>query len=300
MHTLLLTAYILIFLSVMLVCIVLCIFTPYKKDPTLAERIRMQPFAFRLTRQLSTILRLDKMGSYGSRARKDALRKHLYNAGLKHHVLPEEFLLLKYMILVFLLLVSFGLYISVPNNIVIISIMFLISIVVYMYPDIWLRKKIQSQREHFNQLFPFMLDLLVLSIRAGLTLTAAIDHAVTKLPTGPLKNEFTTVLLDIRTGLSRKDALYAMSDRVKLAAVANFVSVVNQVEETGGELGNVLTIQARQRRTERFLRAEKLANQAPVKILVPLIGLLFPVTLILILFPVFIKARHTGVLNMLF
>lgn len=91
-----------------------------------------------------------------------------------------------------------------------------------------------------------------------------------------------------------------MSDRVQMPAVGNFVSAINQADESGGEVGEVLSVQANQRRMERFLRAEKLANQAPVKMLLPLIGLLFPITFIIILFPILIKARDSGTLDFFF
>jgi tight adherence protein C len=78
----------------------------------------------------------------------------------------------------------------------------------------------------------------------------------------------------------------------------NFASSVMQAEETGGSLGDVLADQARQRRQERFTRAEKLANQAPVKMLLPLIALLFPITFIIIGFPIAIQLREAGALEL--
>lgn len=83
-----------------------------------------------------------------------------------------------------------------------------------------------------------------------------------------------------------------------LPAVTNFVASVVQAEQTGGSLGDVLADQARQRRQERFLRAEKLANQAPVKMLFPLIALLFPVTFIIIGFPIAIQLLEAGALSL--
>jgi len=81
---------------------------------------------------------------------------------------------------------------------------------------------------------------------------------------------------------------------VAIPAVTNFVASVTQAEETGGSLGDVLADQARQRRQERFVRAEKLANQAPVKMLFPLIALLFPITFIIIGFPIVIQLVESG------
>ena len=80
--------------------------------------------------------------------------------------------------------------------------------------------------------------------------------------------------------------------------VTNVVASVTQAEETGGSLGDVLSDQARQRRQERFLRAEKLANQAPVKMLFPLIALLFPITFIIIGFPIVVQLIDAGAFDL--
>jgi tight adherence protein C len=90
-----------------------------------------------------------------------------------------------------------------------------------------------------------------------------------------------------------------MASRVVIPAVTNFSASVIQAEETGGSLGEVLADQARQRRQERFLRAEKLANQAPVKMLFPLIALLFPITFIIIGFPIVMQLIDSGAFKLL-
>jgi tight adherence protein C len=106
--------------------------------------------------------------------------------------------------------------------------------------------------------------------------------------------EFSRYLRETRTGVPRRVALDRLAARVVIPAVTNFVASVNQAEETGGSLGEVLADQARQRRQERFLRAEKLATQAPVKMLFPLIALLFPITFIIIGFPIVIQLIEAG------
>jgi tight adherence protein C len=89
-----------------------------------------------------------------------------------------------------------------------------------------------------------------------------------------------------------------LAARIMLPAVTSFVAAVAQAEQTGGSLGEVLADQARRRRQERFLRAEKLANQAPVKMLFPLIALLFPTTFIIIGFPIVIQLLQAGVFTL--
>jgi len=229
------------------------------------------------------------------------LKDRLGSAGMSYTIRPEEFIVTKR---VFLALgIALFLYVYLLLELVNPTVITVVAIIVpigFFYPDIWLKDQIKLRQHNISKMFPFFLDLLVLSMRAGLNFASALDHSTEKMPAGPVKDEFTKVLRDTRTGLSRHDALIKMADRVQMPAIGNFVSAVNQAEESGGEVGDVLSVQAQQRRTERFLRAEKLANQAPVKMLGPLIGLLFPITFIIIMFPIFIKARDSGTMDFFF
>jgi tight adherence protein C len=169
----------------------------------------------------------------------------------------------------------------------------------YLYPDIWLRDATRKRQARFEKEFPFFLDVLVLGMKAGLTLPAAVDQAVEQLRDGPVRQEFARYLRETRTGVARRVALDRLAQRVVIPAVTNFAASVIQAEETGGSLGEVLADQARMRRQERFLRAEKLANQAPVKMLFPLIALLFPITFIIIGFPIVIQLIDSGAFDIL-
>ena len=168
-----------------------------------------------------------------------------------------------------------------------------------LYPDIWLRDATSKRQRRFEKEFPFFLDVLVLGMKAGLTLTAAVEQSIEQLGEGPVRQEFSRYLRETRTGSARRVALDRLAARVAIPAVTNFTAAVTQAEETGGSLGEVLADQARQRRQERFVRAEKLANQAPVKMLFPLVALLFPVTFIIIGFPIVVQLKDAGVLEML-
>ena len=169
----------------------------------------------------------------------------------------------------------------------------------YLYPDIWLRDAMKRRQARFEKEFPFFLDVLVLGMKAGLTFTAAVEQAIDQLRDGPVKQEFSRYLRETRTGVARRVALDRVATRVVIPAVTNFTAAVIQAEETGGSLGEVLADQARMRRQERFLRAEKLANQAPVKMLLPLIALLFPITFIIIGFPIVIQLIESGAFDIL-
>ena len=123
----------------------------------------------------------------------------------------------------------------------------------------------------------------------------AMNQAVAKGPKGVLRDEIQRVLRDIRAGKGRADSLRAMSERLQEAPVTSFTTAVIQAESMGMNLGPVLRAQADQRRSERFLRAEKLAMEAPVKMLFPLIVFIFPCTFIVLFFPIVMKFIHAGI-----
>ncbi|AKJ31664.1 type II secretion system F family protein [Caldimonas brevitalea] len=162
------------------------------------------------------------------------------------------------------------------------------------YPALWLRDRMALRRREMLKAFPFYLDIVTLCIEAGLNLQGAMNQAVAKGPKGVLRDEFQRVLRDIRAGKARVDSLRAMSERLNEPPVTNFIVAVIQAESMGMNLGPVLRAQADQRRTERFLRAEKLAMEAPVKMLFPLIAFIFPCTFIVLFFPIVIKFLESG------
>jgi tight adherence protein C len=167
-----------------------------------------------------------------------------------------------------------------------------------LYPDLRMREVTRQRQARFEKEFPFFLDVLVLAMKGGLNFTAALEQAVTSMAQGPVKQEFSRYLRESKAGLARRTALDRLAARVMLPAVASFAATITQAEQTGGSLGELLADQACQRRQERFLRAEKLANQAPVKMLLPLIALLFPITFIIIGFPIVIQLLQAGVLQL--
>lgn len=164
----------------------------------------------------------------------------------------------------------------------------------WAYPAIWLHDRLALRRRELLRTLPFFLDLITLCVEAGLNLQGAISQAVAKGPGGVLHNEFLRVLRDIRAGKARAEALRSMAARIDEASVGNFVSFVIQAETMGMNLGPVLRAQAEQRRAERFLRAEKLAMEAPVKMLFPLIAFIFPCTFIVLFFPIAMQFMNSG------
>jgi tight adherence protein C len=169
------------------------------------------------------------------------------------------------------------------------SIAWVIAILAFFYPDLWLNEITKNRNLTILKALPFFIDLLTLSIEAGLNLSGAMQQAVDKSADGPLIVEINRVLRDVRAGKPRIDALRDFSTRLDFTPITSFVSALIQGEKTGSSLGPILRAQSDQRRTERFLRAEKLAMEAPVKMLAPLILFIFPCTFVVIGFPIVMK-----------
>lgn len=164
----------------------------------------------------------------------------------------------------------------------------------YIYPNIWIKELLTKKRRDLLKSLPFYLDMLTLCVEAGLNVQGAMQQAVAKGPEGVLRDEFQRVLRDIRAGRTRADSLRDLAARLNDSGVSGFVSAVIQAESTGMNLGPALRAQADQRRSERFLRAEKLAMEAPVKMLFPLIFFIFPCTFVVLFFPVAMQFMRSG------
>jgi tight adherence protein C len=164
----------------------------------------------------------------------------------------------------------------------------------FLFPNVWLSDTRKRREIAVIRAMPIYLDFITMCVEAGLNLSGALAQAMEKAPPGPLRNEFSIVLRDLRSGLTRADALRRMADRLDINEVTSFVSAVIQAERMGASLATVLRVQAEQRRNERFQRAEKLAMEAPIKLVGPLILFIFPVTFIVLAFPIVMKFMSQG------
>ena len=160
-------------------------------------------------------------------------------------------------------------------------------------PLFWLRDQVKKRLLRIGRALPYHLDLLTLAVEAGLDFTGALGKVVERGRAGPLRDELQLVLKQLRVGKTREEALREMIARVDLPQLTQFVRVLIQADKMGTSLGKVLRIQSGQMRAERTQRAEKLANQAPVKMLAPLVGCIFP-TVFMILFGPIVFALMFG------
>ena len=141
---------------------------------------------------------------------------------------------------------------------------------------------------------PFFLDLLTLSVAAGLDLMGAMQRIVDKAEKSVLAEEFGTVLKDIRLGRSRDDALKEMANRLDTGEITSFVAVVVDAYASGTSIGKVLKDQSEQLRMERFVRAEKAGARASQMILIPLMMFILPAVMVVVFGPVVIQFVYGG------
>lgn len=218
------------------------------------------------------------------------LRRKLITAGDPSGLRPEEVMALQ----------EVGAVVAALGGAVVLNAMqgsfflcFAFAVVGAWFPLQWVDDQIKKRHFLITRALPYNLDLLTLSVEAGLDFTGALNKVVEKGKGGPLRDEFMLVLKQLKMGKTREEALKNLIARVNLPALTSFVSALIQADKMGTSIGKVLRIQSTQLRIERSQRAEKLANEAPVKMLFPLIACIFP-TVFLVLFGPIIFAMMYG------
>ncbi len=218
----------------------------------------------------------------------DWLDKRLQRTGALYTLTPEDYFGLTVVLIVLLPLLALLPMLSGKSG-VIWPLLLLMAVLGGVLPELWISDTRKRRDQDIVKNLPVFLEFLTMCVDAGLNFFGALQQSVEKGPKGALKNEFRIVLRDIRSGLPRGEALKRMEQRVNLRDLTTFVRAVIQAEKMGTSLRQTLQIQAQQRLEERFQRAEKMAMQAPVKLIVPLILFIFPLTFVILLFPIVIK-----------
>lgn len=162
----------------------------------------------------------------------------------------------------------------------------------FYFPLFWLNFKISKRQHEMERALPDALDLLTISVEAGLGFDAAMNKVAEKSD-NELSRAFARVNAEIRLGKLRRDSLRDMATRAGVQDISNFIAAVIQADQLGVSLSKVLRIQSEQMRVRRRQRAEELAAQAPIKMLFPLVFLIFPSIFIVLLGPAAIQLMNT-------
>jgi tight adherence protein C len=167
----------------------------------------------------------------------------------------------------------------------------LISAAAFMGPDVLLTRAIADRQLAIRVKLPDILDLLTVSVEAGLGLDQAIDRTISAVP-GPLSDEFGRMLNETRAGSSRADAMRAMEERMDVAEVRSFVMAMLQADTFGVSISRVLRNQGDEMRIKRRQLAQERAQKVPVKMLVPMVFCIFPALFVVTIGPAVLNIIH--------
>lgn len=220
-------------------------------------------------------------------------KRPLANAGITHVLTPDDFFAFKLFLIlgfpiIFLVLRTF-LEESWP-----LSLVPLLSVGGFIYPDIWLKNQIKWRNKEITKGFPFIVDLLALSIEAGLDFVAAMQRVIDKAPPGPISDEFESMIKEIKIGASRTEALRNLSWRIDLPIVSSFCATLIAADSVGASVGGILKTLAGEVRSKRSADIEKEGAAATSKMLVPMIFLVVPAVFLVIAAPLVIEAMAGG------
>ncbi|MDD5004880.1 MAG: type II secretion system F family protein [Candidatus Omnitrophica bacterium] len=204
-------------------------------------------------------------------------------------MMPEHFLAIKELLAFFFLFLTF-LFIRSGD----VAPLIILPIVGFIAPDIWLNFKVQDRRSKIIRTLPDTVDLLSLCVDAGLDFIAAARWIVDKSFANAFTEELSLVLHEIKVGKSRRDALADMAKRLSLPDVTAFCRTLIQADRMGIPIAQALSVLSDDVRERFFRRAERIALQAPMKMLIPLIFFILPVVAVIVGGPVLLQFVTTG------
>ncbi|HEX2911708.1 MAG TPA: type II secretion system F family protein [Chloroflexia bacterium] len=257
----------------------------YIENPVSLEKLELeQPFSERVMKPLVGFF--SRIMSQVTPAKsQERLRRNLQMAGNPNGLQAGDFMALR--LLAGILLggvVAFLAWAAKQSPAIIIIGAFWMFMMGYLFPAYWLGGKIRQRKKNIFRSLPDAIDLLTISVEAGLGFDQALQR-VTEKWDNELSKEFKRVLSEQRVGKLRRDALREMALRCDVQELSVFVASIIQADQLGVSLAKVLRIQAEQMRIRRRQMAEELAHKAPIKMLFPMVFLIFPSIYIVILGP---------------
>ncbi len=257
------------------------------ETPSSLRQLEMQAsFYHRVAKPAFSNL-LQRLGRFAPQRNLETLQRKIETAGYPGNLGVIDFLGLKILSALTLgFLMVLILYLSRPNMslLIIIGLGLIFGFGGFLLPNYWLSVRITKRQYEILRALPDALDMLVISVDAGLGLSGAIQRICDNWDNA-LVEEFTRVLAETRLGRSRSEALETMAQRTGVKEVISFVMALTLAEKLGANIAKVLHIQADQMRIARRQRAEQLAREAAIKMLFPLVFLIFPAMFAVILGP---------------
>jgi len=258
-------------------------------DASFTNRV-LRPLAERMTEPHSILMRNVNL---------DEIRMRLMRAGFPYGLRARDYVFVRWVsVLLFTLL-----FMAVIPLVAVAfeytgPLVYMASIVVgiwlgYRLPDMWIAMQIRKRQQAIQLELPDTIDLITISVEAGLGLYAAMQRVGQRFP-GPLSDELLRSLQEVRLGRSHVDALRDLSRRVDVPDLTAFISSLLQAELLGIAIANVLRVQSERLREKRRQRAREQAQKAPLKMLFPLVFFIFPALFVVILGPALLRVLNSG------
>lgn len=258
------------------------------EDAENIAKVKKQPVFIKLTRPFYKRYFLPMTQGKNKQKYRTKYRQQLANAGLLKEMTPEEFMALKFFMILggpfAFLIVRFIMEEQWP-----LSITPVMGLVGYLYPDIWLKGLIANRAEEILRSMPFIVDMLALSVEAGLDFMAAIQRVIEKAPPSALNEEFETLVRETKIGSSRAEGLRQMGWRINIIEINSFCATLIAADSVGASIGPLLKQLSSELRVKRSARAEQAGATAATKILIPMIFFILPAVLVAIFAPMVLK-----------
>ena len=214
----------------------------------------------------------------------ESTRNKLELAGVMEKISVNVYLMIKFMCPVVFLIIFILLFVFLDLPLMVNAALLILIPLSYFLPDIFLRSKIDKRQEEIRSAIPNALDMLTITVEAGMGFDAALSKVAGNVK-GPLGEEFNKMLKEMNIGLSRSEAFHNLVKRTSVSDLDSFVTSVIQAEILGIPVGKILKIQSSEIRSRRSIRAEEEGIKAPVKLMFPLIFCLLPALLAILVGP---------------
>jgi tight adherence protein C len=252
--------------------------------PLTVEEIELQrPFSERVLRPM-----IEKVGSVMSRSTPQKSRQDMLNrlelAGRPGNLTPEDFVAVRLVAAAFGAAVGLGLGLLLGNPLYLVISLVLLAVLGYFGPSLWLKQKVDNRRNEIQKGLPEALDLLVICVDAGLGFDASLARVTDKFKNA-LSDLLSKALREVSLGRPRLEALDEMGRNSGVEDLHNFMQAVIQSEQFGTGIGKILRIQADEMRRKRRQRAQERGAQATLKMMLPMVGCIFPTLWIILLGP---------------
>jgi tight adherence protein C len=253
-------------------------------QPLTLEEVELQrPFTERFLRPS-----IERLGSLLSRSTPQKARQDLMNrlelAGRPGNLTPEDFAAVRLVAAAVMAALGLLFGLLLANPIYLAIAMVFGAIFGYYLPVLWLKQKVDARRSEIQKGLPDAMDLLVIAVDAGLGFDAALARVTDKYKNA-LSDEFAKVLREVSLGRPRLEAMDEMGRSSGVEDLHNFIQAIIQSEQFGTGIGKILRIQADEMRRKRRQRAQEKAAQATLKMMLPMVGCIFPTLWIVLLGP---------------